>query len=258
MTDSIHANAIDAIKSSIRDNELKKAVAQVQDLVKNWLPQFEDEIMLHASKANQLAKEERIGMLDRNTANQEKAKLGHALLQLVGDIEKKLPDASIPIEPPKSKPEKEKTDEQVKDKSGKERKSYKYQVALSFCGSDRKYAHELAKLLTEKGISVFYDEFEQSELWGKDLYQYLQAVYKDHARYCVIFVSKAYSNALWTKHELKQAQARAFRESKEYILPLRLDDTEIPGMTETVAYLDLRSTSISEVATVLLKKLSSL
>jgi hypothetical protein len=60
------------------------------------------------------------------------------------------------------------------------------------------------------GVRVFYDFHEKAALWGKDFYQHLQVVYRDCARYCVIFVSAAYAGRVWTRHELKQAQARGF------------------------------------------------
>jgi hypothetical protein len=142
----------------------------------------------------------------------------------------------------------------IKHKS-KEARQYKYNVALSFAGEDREYAEKLAELLSEQGLRVFYDKYEQADLWGKDLYQHFQSIYRDMASYCVIFLSQAYAQKLWTRHELKEAQARAFREQKEYILPVRIDDTEIPGISETVGYIDLRSTTIQKIAELLLKKL---
>ena len=132
-----------------------------------------------------------------------------------------------------------------------------YDVALSFAGEDRHYAEELAERLKAGGYSVFYDEFERAQLWGKDLYTYFSSVYRDQARYCVIFLSAHYARNLWTKHELQSAQARTFvEENREYILPIRLDDTEIPGILPTAGYLDLRSISIEEVYQVLVEKLS--
>lgn len=137
----------------------------------------------------------------------------------------------------------------------KNEKNYEYDVALSFAGEDRKPAESMADLISGSGFKVFYDRYEQSQLWGKDLYQHLQKVYRDRARYCVVFASKYYAEKLWTKHELKQAQARAFQESQEYILPLRLDDTEIPGINHTIGYLDLRKHSIDIVADIVCRKL---
>ncbi len=135
-------------------------------------------------------------------------------------------------------------------------KMQEYDVALSFAGEDRKYAKELADLLMTKGYSCFYDENELPNLWGKNLYDYLSSVYKDYARYCVMFLSEHYEQKLWTNHERQHALARAFKENREYILPVRLDDTEIPGIPPTIGYLDLRSITIEEVYEALDKKLS--
>lgn len=133
---------------------------------------------------------------------------------------------------------------------------FQYDVAPSFAGEDRTIAEALAQALVATGIRVFYDGYEQATLWGKDLYQHLQTVYRDTAHYCVLFISAAYARKLWTRHELQQAQARAFRERQEYILPLRLDDTELPGLNATVGYLDLRTMDIAAVVQLLLEKLS--
>ena len=136
-------------------------------------------------------------------------------------------------------------------------KEKQYDVALSFAGEDRPHAEKLAKLLEAGGYSVFYDEFERAELWGKNLYTYFSSIYKDQARYCIMFLSKHYAQKLWTKHELQSAQARAFaEENREYILPIRLDDTEIPGILLTAGYLDLRSMTIEAIYQVLVEKLS--
>ena len=136
-------------------------------------------------------------------------------------------------------------------------KEKQYDVALSFAGEDRPYAEQLANRLQTGGHSVFYDQFERAQLWGKDLYLHLSSVYKDQARYCVMFLSEHYAQKLWAKHELQSAQARAFiEENREYILPVRLDDTEIPGILLTAGYLDLRSMTIEEIYQVLVEKLS--
>ena len=132
----------------------------------------------------------------------------------------------------------------------------KYDVVLSFAGEDREHAKALANLLESGKHSYFYDENELAELWGKNLYDYLSSVYKDRARYCVMFLSQHYERKLWTNHERQIAQARAFQENREYILPVRLDDTEIPGIPPTVGYLDLRAMTIEEVYEVLVEKLA--
>jgi hypothetical protein len=112
-----------------------------------------------------------------------------------------------------------------------------YDVAVSFAGEDRRHARALADELIRRGVSVFYDEFERSVLWGKDLYAYLTEIYQNQAYFCVAFLSSAYARKAWTNHERKAAQARAFSEQGEYLLPIRLDDTEIPGILPTTGYI---------------------
>src|SRR5437588_2187909 len=103
-------------------------------------------------------------------------------------------------------------------------KVYEFDVALSFAGEDRAHAERLANLLRDNHVRVFYDEFVRATLWGKDLYQHLEGIYKDRAQYCVVFVSHTYIEKNWIKHELRHAQARSFASEREYILPLRIDD----------------------------------
>lgn len=135
------------------------------------------------------------------------------------------------------------------------RSTKKYDVALSFAGENRSIAEQLAEMLRQAEFRVFYDKYEEAELWGKDLYTHLSDVYSNESTYCVMFISQHYSAKLWTNHERKAAQARAFRESKEYILPVRLDDTELPGLQNTIGYLDLRKGGIKEVSERLSQKL---
>jgi len=130
-----------------------------------------------------------------------------------------------------------------------------YDVALSFAGEDRDYVRAVAESLRQKDKRVFFDEFEKARLWGKDLYQHLNEVYKSKSQVCVIFASEQYAKKRWTSHELRSAQARAFAENTEYLLPVRLDDTSIPGLNETVGYLDGRETSPTELAALLIEKL---
>lgn len=132
--------------------------------------------------------------------------------------------------------------------------SFAFDVALSFAGEDRALVEEYAAILKEKGLRVFLDTDHEVELWGSDLYVKLDHVYRTQALFCVMFLSQHYAKKRWTNHERQSAQVRAFTENKEYILPVRLDDTEIPGIRETVGYVDMREKSVAEVAELTLQK----
>jgi hypothetical protein len=134
-------------------------------------------------------------------------------------------------------------------------KKFKYDIAISFAGEDRKYADEIAKCLTENGINVFRDKYEEADMWGKNLYTHLDSVYQDEAKYCVMLISESYSKKQWTNHERASAQARAFKENEEYILPVRLDDTSIPGILGTIAYIDGKANTPKQICSLIIKKL---
>jgi hypothetical protein len=134
--------------------------------------------------------------------------------------------------------------------------TFRFDVALSFAGEDRVYVGDIAERLRGRDVRVFYDQYEQATLWGKDLYEHLDYVYQRAARYCVLFASEHYARKVWTNHERKSAQARALHENEEYILPVRFDDTEIPGLRSTVAYIDARSTTQDELIALILAKLN--
>ena len=136
-------------------------------------------------------------------------------------------------------------------------KDFEYDFGLSFAGEQRKYVEEVALEMNSFGIRVFYDDYEKAELWGKDLYSHLAEVYEHLCHYCILFASQAYADKVWTSHERRNAQARALKEKQEYILPARFDDTPIPGLPETVHYIDLRHTSPQELAELAALKLGN-
>jgi hypothetical protein len=136
-------------------------------------------------------------------------------------------------------------------------KKNRYDIAVSFAGEDRVIVEKFVNALTMYDISVFYDSWEQAQLWGKDLYQYLDLIYQQAARFCIIFVSENCVKKAWTKHELRSAQARAFQQNSEYILPIKLDDTELPGLPNTIAYIDFRHTPIKDIVDMLSKKIGA-
>jgi hypothetical protein len=131
----------------------------------------------------------------------------------------------------------------------------KYDIALSFAGEDRTYVAEIAECLRSRGVRVFYDKYEEASLWGKDLYSHLCDVYQNQALFTIIFVSSSYTKKLWTNLERQSAQARAFEEHREYILPVRVDDTDVPGLLRTVGYIDLRDRTPAQLCELVEEKL---
>ena len=124
----------------------------------------------------------------------------------------------------------------------------KYDVGLSFAGEQRDYVRRVAEDLQYRGLRVFYDENEEDHLWGKNLLDYLSELYLKRCRYCIIFASAEYAAKMWPNLERQSAQARDITAAGEYILPVRFDDTEIPGLLPTVYYQDARKKSPEKIA----------
>ena len=95
-------------------------------------------------------------------------------------------------------------------------------------------------------------------MWGKNLVEHLESVYRNNSRYCVIFISKHYINNAYPTYEKRSALAKAVQAREEYILPVRFDDTEVPGILPTVTYVDLRQKSPADLGQMIITKISKL
>lgn len=130
-----------------------------------------------------------------------------------------------------------------------------YEVVLSYAGEDRQYVEAVAEFLKGRGVSVFYDRFEEVSLWGKDLTEYLDKVFRGSARFCVMFISQYYAEKAWPTYEKRSAFAKAIENREEYILPGRFDDTQVPGLRPTIVYVDLGVKTPEELGRMVLQKL---
>ena len=129
-----------------------------------------------------------------------------------------------------------------------------FDVALSFAGEQRPYVEQVATIIGNTGLSIFYDAFQESHLWGKDLSIYLHDVYSKKSKFCIMFISKEYVEKFWPSHEREAALQKQVEVKGGYILPVRFDDTEIPGLPSSISYLDARDKSPKEIADIFLEK----
>lgn len=129
-----------------------------------------------------------------------------------------------------------------------------FDVALSFAGEQRSYVEEVADYLGTKGLTVFYDKFYQSHLWGKDLSIYLHDVYSKKSKFCIMFISKEYLEKAWPSHERRSAMEKQVEVKGGYILPVRFDDTAVPDLPSSISYIDARTTSPEDLAKLFLEK----
>ena len=133
---------------------------------------------------------------------------------------------------------------------------FEFDVAVSFADEDRDYVSQVVRALHRQDVRVFYDADHQVQLWGEDLVTYLDGVYRHRSRFVVIFISYSYVHKQWTRYELRSALARAIREKRAYVLPARFDDSDVPGMPDTVLHIDCQRMSPDEVAEIVCRKLA--
>ncbi len=133
---------------------------------------------------------------------------------------------------------------------------YEYDVAISFAGTQRPIAEVIAEGLRANGVRVFYDNFYPEQLWGKDLVAFFNEIYERRSRFCLILISSEYNERMWTIHERQSAQARSLKEKgQEYILPVKVEDVDLPGMPSSIGYLSLKDRTPESVADLLIKKI---
>jgi len=132
---------------------------------------------------------------------------------------------------------------------------YEFDVAISFAGSERVFAQAIHAILIENGLRVFLDDANQAEIWGTNLVEYLDELYRERAKYCLILVSRQYNERIYTNVERRSALDRMIQEKQEYVLPVKVDDAWIQGVPQATAYIDLRTKGVVTICDLLLKKL---
>ena len=103
---------------------------------------------------------------------------------------------------------------------------------------------------------MFYDTDLQADLWGKKLQLHLSELYRLRAQFCIVLVSESYSSSQWTNVELTAALSREIEHGKEYILSMRLDDSELHGILPTKGYVYWRDYSVDEIAKLVRQKIT--
>ena len=130
-----------------------------------------------------------------------------------------------------------------------------YQVALSFAGEQRAYVEEVARHLSARGVAMFYDDFEKVRLWGQHLSEAFHKAFEQQADFVVMFISRAYVEKPWPRHERRSALSRMIRQQGGYILPVRFDDTPVDGLSDDIGYVRADECTPAELAALIAEKL---
>lgn len=129
-----------------------------------------------------------------------------------------------------------------------------FDVLLSFARTERDYARAIHEIASANGLRSFLDEEFQHEIWGKNLFEYLDATYRERGLYVLALISAEYRKRGYTRVERRAAFDRMVHEAGEYLLPVKVDDSWIEGLPRSTAYLDLRTHGVLGVCELLVRK----
>lgn len=112
-------------------------------------------------------------------------------------------------------------------------------VFLSHAHTDKPVVRQVAEGLKHHGIDVWIDEAELS--LGDSLVNRIERGL-DSADFVAFFLSRASVKSQWARQELNVAISRQVSgDRRAIVIPILLDDSEIPALLRDVMYLDMRA-----------------
>ena len=136
--------------------------------------------------------------------------------------------------------------------SGSEKR---FKIALSFPGEKREFVERVADCLAERigRDRVLYDKYYEAEFAVLDLDTLLQDLYRNDSELIVIFLCAEYENKRWCQLEWR-AVKNLITERTSDIMPLRFDNTEIPGIFPSDGYIWIGEREPEEIAKLILRR----
>ena len=133
----------------------------------------------------------------------------------------------------------------------------RFRIALSFPGEHRPFVEQVAKRLASHvgQDRVLYDKYYEAEFARPDLDTYLQRLYHDESELIAVFLCADYERKEWCGLEWRALRDLIKRRKTSAIMPLRFDNTEIPGLFSTDGYVWIGNRTPHEVADVILQRL---
>ena len=139
-----------------------------------------------------------------------------------------------------------------------ESETYEYDVAISYAGENRPIAEGIANILRKKGLKVFYAPFQKMDLWGKKLSTEFEKSFGESSLFVLILISHDYAVKDWTDFEFSIAKKEDSKRKREFILPIKLDETKLVGLHSHISYLDFKNEGLNGIANCLVEKVESM
>lgn len=111
-------------------------------------------------------------------------------------------------------------------------------VFISYSRKDEDFVDELSKRLIKKGIKVWRDNFEM--VVGQQLEKKIHKAL-DRAYFLLMVLSKNSIDSEWCKRELEIGLKKEKKEQDSFIIPIIIDNCEIPAKLGNRLFADFRS-----------------
>jgi len=115
-----------------------------------------------------------------------------------------------------------------------------YDVFISFVREDANFAESLSKYLIERGVQVLTDK--SSVYVGESIVDAMEKAI-EQAKYVLVLMSSAYFNSQWASQEWQIAMAYESEHNQVKLIPILLEECEIPLLLATKQYADFRNQS---------------
>jgi hypothetical protein len=138
----------------------------------------------------------------------------------------------------------------------------RFAVAFSFPGEDRAYVYQVVRALREASelnrSQIFYDKFYEGELSRPNVDVYFLDIYGNQSELVVVFLSANYESKEWCGGlEWRAIRDLIKRKEGHAVMPVRLDDTPIPGLLSIDGYVSAKKREPDQIADLILDRLQA-
>ncbi len=132
----------------------------------------------------------------------------------------------------------------------------RFKIALSFPSEHRGFVEQVAARLADQvgRDRVLYDKYYEAEFARPDLDTYLQRLYHDESELIAVFLCADYERKDWCGLEWRAIRDLIKKRQASTVMPLRFDDTAIPGLFSTDGYVWIGGRSPQEIADLILQR----
>jgi len=133
----------------------------------------------------------------------------------------------------------------------------RFKIALSYPGERRDFVEQVAARLADRvgRDRVLYDRYHEAEFAQPNLDTHLQRLYHDESELIVVFLCADYQRKEWCGLEWRAVRDLIKQRQAATVMPLRFDNTEVPGLFSIDGYVWIGDRSPQEIADLILQRM---